>query len=172
VLRRHRHAVIVGVAVGFVTGGGVAAAGVSDAGKPDRDHGTGVIRVHGHGAEYWHWEVVKASRRIAALERRLAGRPGEAVDYAIRLAGSAYGVPTRELRAVARCETGGTMSAHAYNGSSGAAGLMQFLASTWRGTPFASFSRFDPVANVLAAAQIVAREGWAQWTCGRAAGGG
>jgi soluble lytic murein transglycosylase-like protein len=172
VLRRHRYAVLVGVAVGFATGGGVAAAGVGDAGEPDREHGTGVIRVHGHGAEYWHWELVKASRRIAALERRLAGRPGEAVGYAIRIAGSAYGVPTRELRAVAHCETGGTMSAHAYNGSSGAAGVMQFLASTWRGTPFASFSRFDPVANVLAAAQIVARDGWAQWTCGSAAGDG
>ena len=64
------------------------------------------------------------------------------------------------------------MSPRAFNSSSGAAGLMQFLASTWRDTPFARFSRFDPVANLLAAAQIVDREGWGQWSCGWAAAGG
>jgi hypothetical protein len=60
----------------------------------------------------------------------------------------------------------GTLSPAAYEPSTGASGLLQFLSSTWRRTPFASFSVFDPVANALAAAQIVAREGWRQWSCG------
>jgi hypothetical protein len=131
----------------------------------DRELGTGVVRVNGHGAEHWHWEYQKAMKRLRAVEQRLSGVPRREVAYALRVASAAYGVPYRELRAVAACETGGTFSPLAYNASSGAAGLLQFLASTWERTPFARFSRFDPVANALAAADIVAEEGWMQWTC-------
>lgn len=128
----------------------------------ERELGTGVVRVNGHGAEYWHWEAQKLRRRVRQLERRW--RPTS--RYAMRLASAAFGVPYRQLERVARCETGGTLSPAAYEPSTGASGLLQFLSSTWRRTPFARFSVFDPVANALAAAQIVAREGWRQWSCG------
>jgi hypothetical protein len=164
VLRPARLAILLVLTVGIAVSEGTAAA------SPEREVGTGVIRVNGHGAEHWHWEYRKAVRRVAALERRIAKAPRSGATYALRLAAAAYRVPYRELRAVARCETGGTFSADAYNSSSGAAGLLQFLASTWNRTPFAAFSRFDPVANSLAAARIVSREGWRQWSCGYAAG--
>jgi soluble lytic murein transglycosylase-like protein len=143
----------------------LGAIATSAAGAVDREIGTGVIRVNGHGAEHWHWEYQKAMKRLGALEQRLSGVPRREAAYALRVASAAYGVPYRELRAVAACETGGTFSPLAYNSSSGAAGLLQFLASTWNRTAFARFSRFDPVANALAAADIVAEEGWLQWTC-------
>jgi hypothetical protein len=131
--------------------------------EPVREHGTGVVRINGFGAEHWHWEYRKAERRLAALERRQARRARPA--YALSLAAAAFGVPYRQLLAVAQCETGGTMSPTVRNPTSGASGLFQFLGSTWARTPFAKFSRFDPVASSLAAAKIVAREGWRQWTC-------
>ena len=150
--------------LGLLSGCLLAAAGLAQA-KPEREYGTGLIRFNGHDAEYWHWEFRKAQERIRTLQRKLRGRPPSGSMYALRLAAVAYDVPFRELRAVAHCETGGTFSALAYNHSSGAAGLLQFLASTWDRTPFSSFSRFDPVANALAAARIVSREGWRQWSC-------
>ena len=89
--------------------------------------------------------------------------PPPAVERALRLAGAAYGVPYRELAAVAWCESRYAVRAV---GKAGDSGLFQFLASTWRGTPFRGFSRFDPVANSLAAAWLVSRDGsWRQWTC-------
>jgi hypothetical protein len=155
-----RHVALAALVVGCLLGGtGVARA------EAEREFGTGVIRFNGHGPEHWHWEYRKAQERIRKLERRLSGRPRSGSIYALRLAAVAFGVPFRELRSVAYCETGGTFSARAYNPSSGAGGLLQFLPSTWARTPFASFSRFDPVANALAAARIVSREGWRQWSC-------
>jgi hypothetical protein len=164
VLRPQHLAILLGATIGF------ALVAVAAAAEPQRDVGSGVVRINGHGAEYWHWEYRKALRRNAALERRLAKRERAEAGYALRLAAAAYDVSYRELREVTRCETGGTFAPDAYNGSSGAAGLLQFLASTWDRTPFAAFSRFDPVANALAGARIVSQEGWMQWTCGYAAG--
>lgn len=51
------------------------------------------------------------------------------------------------------------------NSSSGAAGLFQFLPSTWSGTPYASQSPFDPRANAFAAAWLYARYGAGRWVC-------
>jgi hypothetical protein len=51
------------------------------------------------------------------------------------------------------------------NTSSGATGLFQFMAGTWSGTPWASKSRFDPVANAQAAAWLYSRYGPGRWTC-------
>ena len=163
-LRPQHLAILLCAAMGFALVAVPAAADVT------LRFGSGVVRINGHGAEHWHWEYRKALRRNAALERRLAKRERVEAGYALRLAAAAYDVPYRELWEVARCETGGTFAPDAYNGSSGAAGLLQFLASTWDRTPFAAFSRFDPVANALAGARIVSQEGWMQWTCGYAAG--
>jgi len=99
-------------------------------------------------------------RAMRTLQLRVGGS-----DYAIRLAASTFGVDESQMRAVASCETGGTFSPAAYNAGSGASGLFQFLGSTWRSQGLAGFSVWDPVANALAAARIVAREGWGQWSC-------
>jgi transglycosylase-like protein len=64
---------------------------------------------------------------------------------------------------VAMCESGDNPTA--VNRSSGAEGLFQILPSTWAGTPFASQSPFDPVANAKAAAWIYARRGGSAWSC-------
>jgi soluble lytic murein transglycosylase-like protein len=64
---------------------------------------------------------------------------------------------------VALCESGD--NPNAVNRSSGAEGLFQIMPSTWAGTPYASQSEFDPVANARAAAWIYARRGGSAWTC-------
>jgi hypothetical protein len=51
------------------------------------------------------------------------------------------------------------------NSESGATGLFQFMAGTWSGTPWASQSRLDPVANAQAAAWLYATYGPGRWTC-------
>lgn len=64
---------------------------------------------------------------------------------------------------VAMCESGD--NPNAVNRSSGAEGLFQIMPSTWAGTPYASQSEFDPVANAKAAAWIYAHRGGSAWTC-------
>jgi hypothetical protein len=64
---------------------------------------------------------------------------------------------------IAFCES--TYNPNAVNPSSGAAGLFQFLPSTWAGTPFASSSPFDPQANASAAAWLLQTYGPSQWEC-------
>jgi len=64
---------------------------------------------------------------------------------------------------VAMCESGDNPNAR--NAYSGAAGLFQIEPGTWAGTPYASQSEFDPVANAKAAAWIYARRGGSAWTC-------
>jgi soluble lytic murein transglycosylase-like protein len=104
--------------------------------------------------------VRERDRRIRSMRASSGG-----VDHALRLAATATGVPLGQLRSVARCESG--LSATARNRFSGASGLLQFLPSTWLSTPFgrAGWSVMDAHANAMAAAQIVAREGWRQWEC-------
>jgi len=88
------------------------------------------------------------------------------VQHALNLASTTYGVPLAQMVSVARCETGGTFDPRSLNRSSGAAGLFQFLPSTWRRTPYSGFNVFDPYANALAAAYLVRRDhGWSEWQC-------
>lgn len=73
--------------------------------------------------------------------------------------------------AVMACESGGNPNAD--NPSSSAAGLFQFLKSTWdnmvplsvTGGSYASGQVYNPEANVRAAAWLWAAEGWSQWSC-------
>ena len=51
----------------------------------------------------------------------------------------------------------------AVNRRSGAAGLAQFLASTWSRTPFGHLSRHDPYANIDGAAWLATYGGWQHW---------
>lgn len=64
---------------------------------------------------------------------------------------------------IAYCES--TDNPGAVNASSDAEGLFQFLPSTWAGTPYASASPFDPVANARAAAWLLQTYGPSQWEC-------
>ena len=66
---------------------------------------------------------------------------------------------------VAYCES--RYHPNSVNSDSGASGLFQFMASTWGGTPWASKSPFDPVANAQAAAWLYSRPygGPGRWSC-------
>jgi soluble lytic murein transglycosylase-like protein len=64
---------------------------------------------------------------------------------------------------IAKCES--NYNPYAVNRSSGAAGLFQFLPSTWAGSPYHAQSPFDPVANARAAAWLYQRSGPSQWEC-------
>jgi regulator of protease activity HflC (stomatin/prohibitin superfamily) len=64
---------------------------------------------------------------------------------------------------VAYCES--RYHPNSVNSDSGASGLFQFMLSTWAGTPWASQSPFDPVANAQAAAWLYSHYGPRRWTC-------
>ena len=64
---------------------------------------------------------------------------------------------------VAYCES--RYHPNSVNSESGASGLFQFMPSTWSGTPWASQSPFDPVANAQAAAWLYSHYGPGRWTC-------
>jgi regulator of protease activity HflC (stomatin/prohibitin superfamily) len=64
---------------------------------------------------------------------------------------------------VAYCES--RYHPNSVNSESGASGLFQFMPGTWGGTPWASQSPFDPVANAQAAAWLYNRYGPGRWTC-------
>lgn len=64
---------------------------------------------------------------------------------------------------VAWCES--RYHPNSVNSDSGASGLFQFLPSTWSGTPYASYSPFDPRINALAAAWLYSRYGPGRWVC-------
>ena len=71
---------------------------------------------------------------------------------------------------VMRCESGGNPDAK--NRSSTAAGLFQFLKSTWNrvaretGSPAYRDGVYDPVWSVVNAAWLWEHGGWRQWSCG------
>lgn len=144
----------------------IAVAALPAKGKPDS--------YKGRSAEAWHWKYTKLKRAHArqgasfrAYQRRVArGVHGRRDSlYAIRLASATFHVPYYEMMAVAMCETGHTLNPYSKNSSSSAAGLFQFLDSTWASQGITGHSVYDPVANALAAARIASREGWRQWVC-------
>lgn len=88
----------------------------------------------------------------------------EEVTQAIE-AGIAAGLPRSWAYRVAWCES--RYQPSATNRWSGAAGVYQFLPSTWRSTPQgrAGLSPYDPYANALAAAWLYRTAGPRQWSC-------
>jgi soluble lytic murein transglycosylase-like protein len=76
----------------------------------------------------------------------------------------AFGPYGPEAVTVASCES--SLNPDAFN-PSGAAGLFQIMSSTWAGTAEAGQSPYNPAANIAAAYQIFARDGysWREWTC-------
>lgn len=160
--------------------GVLAAAAVVTAGRDPsplrRTVGYGQIRFQGLGPERWaqrwrqaHRQLVDARRRVVSLshalraQRRIVLRKPQVAE-AINLACIAYGYCSTLWRR-ARCETGGTFDPGAYNGSSSASGLFQFLPSTWASTPYARLSVFSPYANALAAGWMHANGRGGEWTC-------
>ena len=101
---------------------------------------------------------------VRALRRSLVHRASSV--EALKLASVVYHVPYSLLYKIASCEsTGGDgLKADAKNRTSSAAGLGQFLDSTWASTPFAAFSVYSPYADALAMANEVklGHAGW-QW---------
>lgn len=117
-----------------------------------------------------------AIRAFRALRRNYVRQPSSM--EALRLAAVAYSVPLRLLARIAMCESTGsdpdvypaserTLYAKAENDSSTAAGLGQFLDSTWSSSPYARFSVFSPYANALAMAHEVAAGHLWQWAASR-----
>ncbi len=88
---------------------------------------------------------------------------------AIELAAVAYQVDANLIYRIASCEsTGGNgVRADARNPSSSAAGLGQFLESTWASTPYARFSPYSAYANALAMAREIRLGHLWQWAASR-----
>ena len=92
---------------------------------------------------------------------------GGDVTAIIQSAAAAWGADASQMLRVAYCES--HYNPYAVNASSGAAGLFQFLPSTWAyQSPRAGYggaSPFDPVANANTAAMMFARGQASQWVC-------
>lgn len=148
-----------------------------------RVYGYGQIRYGGKGPEAWRWEKILVTRRAQAAERRLNEARGTIRQLqvalrrkhepsslaAIALASVAYRVDYGMLVRKAHCETGGTFDPYARNrtaiGREHASGLFQFLPSTFRSTPYAAFSIWDPYANALAAGWMHSVGRGGEWVC-------
>jgi len=102
------------------------------------------------------------AQQIAALNNHPAPPPAIAKDIS-----DAFGplgpAAVQWAINVAYCES--RYHPNSVNSSSGASGLFQFLPSTWSGTPWASQSPFDPVANSQAAAWLYSHYGPGRWQC-------
>jgi hypothetical protein len=134
--------------------------------------GTQVQLVQGKGVEWWSRRAVQArkdanarARTIRRLKHVIAG--STKIQTAIDLAAITYHVDAGELSHKASCEsTGGHgYNPYAKNRSSTAAGLFQFLDTTWASTPYARFSPYDPLAAALAAGWMHAHGRGSEWVC-------
>lgn len=76
-----------------------------------------------------------------------------------------FGPYASQALRVAQCES--SLNPRAYNASSGASGVFQFLRSTWATTSYAGSSPFNASANIRAAHQVFVRDGysWREWSC-------
>jgi hypothetical protein len=110
-----------------------------------------------------HKRYLHARRRVRQLTRTL--QHTTSTREAIDLACVAYGASCTTMWRRARCESGGSPSPRARNSASGAAGLFQFLPSTWESTPYARFSVWSPYANALAAGWMETHGRGGEWVC-------
>lgn len=144
----------------------VVAVGVTVALTPRQAVSVGPTGTAYRGVDAYTWAMrYKArGRQIRNVRRVLFHDAG--VGEAIELAGAAYG-NTPALWRRAKCETGGTFDPRARNNPSADSpmGLFQFKPSTWRSTPFHSFSIWSPYASSLAAGWMVTVGRGGEWTC-------
>ena len=89
------------------------------------------------------------------------------VPEMIRDAAGRWGLDPNQMLRVAWCES--KFDPGAYNRSSGASGVFQFIPRTWAWASAAvgqaQASPFDPAANVEAAAWLMKTQGPRHWTC-------
>jgi hypothetical protein len=93
--------------------------------------------------------------------------PSGDIEGIIRAAAAKWGADETQLLRVSYCES--RYNPNAYNASSGASGLFQFLATTWAPNSvragYAGASVFDPVANANTAAYMFGIGQARQWQC-------
>lgn len=127
----------------------------------------------------WTRELQQGMAKYQSQQNALAAARAEAASYAalsnhappppyiakiINAAFSPLGARAVQWAInVAYCES--RYHPNSVNTDSGATGLFQFMAGTWSGTPWASKSRFDPVANAQAAAWLYKTYGPGRWSC-------
>lgn len=120
--------------------------------------------LQGRTVDQWHAAAARYLHRTRSLSHALHFDPE--VAAAIRLACLVYpGADCSWLWRVAQCESG--LWRYSRNRSSGAAGLYQFLPSTWAHTApgRAGLSVYDPYAAAIGAAQLASAGGRGQWVC-------
>jgi hypothetical protein len=92
---------------------------------------------------------------------------GGDIEAIIRAAAARHGADASQLLRVAWCES--RYNPSAYNASSGASGLFQFMPRTWAANSvragYAGASVWDPVASANTAAWMFARNQAHQWSC-------
>jgi hypothetical protein len=98
-------------------------------------------------------------RRIRAAQR---SRYAPTVRYALALARAVYGY---DLTRRTFCESRNDVYAQNGSGADAPRNLLQFRPSTWRTTPFAGFSIFDPVAAELAGGWMIRAGRSGEWSC-------
>lgn len=122
----------------------------------------------GKNVNWWARRAVQA-RKDANKRGRTIKRLKKVLAYdatvveAINLATVTYGVSGATMWRKARCES--RLRPYAKNRSSTAAGLFQFLDSTWASTPFGRFSVYSPYANAMAAGWMHAHGRSGEWVC-------
>lgn len=128
-------------------------------------------RVQGKTAAWWSRRAVQARKDANARGRTIRVQRADlrrhwqpTAEHVIALAAIAYRQSSATLYRKASCETGRTFNPFALN-PSGAGGWFQFLPSTWAGTPYAAFSRFDPLAASLAASWMHDQGRGGEWVC-------
>jgi hypothetical protein len=126
-------------------------------------------RHQGRTAEWWARRTTiwkrRAQRRDLRIHRLRAAnrrRWTPTLERGIQLAAIAYRQPATLLYRVAWCESRFFLYARSAGGH---LGPFQFLPSTWRSTPYARFSPFDPTAAPLAAAWMWAQGRRGEWAC-------
>ncbi|MEP6752088.1 MAG: transglycosylase SLT domain-containing protein [Candidatus Dormiibacterota bacterium] len=111
-------------------------------------------------------KVLAAAKAVAAQYAALSNHPPPP-PYIAKIINDAFSpLGPRAVQwaiNIAYCES--RYHPNSVNTDSGATGLFQFMAGTWSGTPWASKSRFDPVANAQAAAWLYKTYGPGRWSC-------
>jgi resuscitation-promoting factor RpfB len=112
------------------------------------------------------FEVVTPVTEVLRVGTKPAPAPGD-IESIIRAAAGAWGADANQLLRVAWCES--HYNPNAVNARSGAAGLFQFMPTTWAANSvragYAGASVFDPVASANVAAYMFAHGQAAQWSC-------
>ena len=110
--------------------------------------------------------LVQPVNEVRHIGTRIPPGPSE-IESVIRSAAVSWGADVDQLMRIAWCES--RYNPAAYNASSGASGLFQFIYGTWAVNSvragYGGASVFDPVANANTAAMMFAAHQERQWAC-------